>query len=1208
MASRYLVSRVDRFAGLSDRSVPVQLSRIESPDLLNIDFSDRTLVRRKGFSRLTSSCMKDASLALNGYDSYARIPHDTSYDVSGGTETVAVGFHAKLVQMPSAEVTFLSRGYGTGANRFLQISYDPTINSNLGGWRCRAYDATNTTLRNVTVNDGDASTSQLSKVRNVYVAVSSGTTHQLVVTDENGSSIGSQTFTMAGWVNDSFDWIIGCDTTDGTTIPSEGDSSYARGSIGELRMEFTTGASTYVSIAGRELRVNASDDETSTLEGYWKFNDGIGATLTDSSSNANHAVAGHIGPTWVTDTSLILGTAGIRFNGGRGHIQVDATNVAASFTTNGPWGITFLFTPKLAQGETTVRDQTIFWSGTGTTNPSPFGFQVSSDNLVFKYYDGTSTTTVTSSWALSSYADSPIRVIAGIAPSGTSMQMWITDGTSIDAQSSSSPNGVPGSASSNWSIGRLCTQFAEPQTFNDSSAFCIVDDFAFFKNQSATGLSIINWLPGSFTTANHVLTQFSKLNPAASNVGPNNPIVKEWALPMDEGSGNTLASNGSLTTTNSLLPLARQNFAWAEGLVCPDAAPEITLLKDYRAISSTGSFKRRVLVASGTTLYEVDPSDWSMRVVAGNLPKGGKWSASQYGDQMYLACANGQRPIVYDGSAVNQVGIDAPVSVSTITAGSVTGTMAGTYFVYVTFRNSKTGAESNPGPSNSVTISGGNNGIDSMTLPISPDPQVDQRRIWITAAGGTDGSTAYLSATVADNTTATYTTDITAVGTTPTLEYLLNEPAPQGSLVLTWKDRLWVAGNSVSPTRVYYSTAGTLTSFYSVTQFLDTDQDAGDPIVGLKNLRNELVTYFRDGRAAITATGNTAEPFILDHINNDVGAVSHHAILIYENRHIFLGERDVWLWAGEDAENISSPVGSDRPSIKYYVRETIADAYKSSNAHMALDRSRDQLWLAVTTGSNTRNNEVLVLDISQGVWSRYQMDLDIVAEIEDANDEPTLFGASRGYLVKLNTGKGDGLATPRLGTCTGASTTVSVRTNLNLTGSNYAGLYLHVYDATDGTVERVRIARNDTQTFYLSSALSFTPDASDKAVVGGIPWKAEFVADFGSPMSLKRIRWVKAAGFRDETDGNDPLFRVMVEPNVNQRVWPFTSPVKATSTWADGDILKDLMFGGLGRLFRVMISSTGVSDSNDTGEPFPGQDDRIHITEFQIEAEEVSAR
>jgi len=1220
MARRKRLSRVDRFAGLSDRAVPAHLSRIECPDLLNIDFSDRTLKRRSGYSRLTTTPFFDSSLRLNGYDSFARIPYATNYDPNS---RLGLAIHARLSSFPSSETTVISRGFGTGSSRFFQLSYDPTINTNLGGWRCRVYDAgTAAALQNVTLNDGDAAQSQLGEVRHLRFTWSgTSDTYDFTVYDSAGAQIATTTLAIETWATNTQDFIIGCDPSDGTTIPSEGDSSYFAGSAAEMILFTGNTADIPPAISGRELINDANLDELDFygIDGYWKMNDGTGTALAESVAS-NDGYIGSAGAEWTTDQTKISGPSGIQFNGARGHIQVDATNVRTdAFTdTNSTyrlWTLAFLFTPRLATGETTVRDQTIFWAGsdaTGTSNPQPLGIRVVSDQLQFDYVDGTGLNTFTITQALSSLVNVRCRVMCGVTQTAATEDFVASisgeNGTVAGLGPGNTVSGNPtGTVSTNWSVGRKVNSYANPVSFptiagsGGQSGYCWVDDFAFFKCYLAS----VSPASGLISVPGFPVVEMNKIESIPTVASVSNI----WSMALDDGTGSTIATTGSLTSTAVLLPENNTPFNWDSGLVEPDQAPEITLLADYRRVLGTGGFKRSILAISGTTLHEVDPSDGSYKTISGSLPKGGKWSHTQYADRVYMACNNGQPPIVYNGSTVTAVGIAAP-GLAPVAAGSTTGggglTLLATYQIYVTYRNSSTGVESNPGPVQAFTLAGTENTIDSIQLSVSPDPQVNQRRIWITAANAAAGSAAFLSATVDDNTTAAYGVDITALGVTPTLDYINNEQAPQGSVVEAWNDRLFVGGNTDFPTRVYYSaTPGSLEGFNTTTKFEDADLDAGDPVIGIKVLRDNLVAYLRDGRIAFTATGDDTAPYFTTRLNQDVGAVSEHSILIYENRHIFLGERDVWIWAGDDATNLSSPTQADRPSVKRFIRETINDA-KKSNASVAIDRSRDTVWFAVATGSSTRNDAVLTLDISQGVWSRYDLQLDVVAEIEDLNDEPTIYGAAEGHILTLNTGNGDGAAVDIVPTS--GTTSSMTKTSAGWTINAYKGLCWHFYDISAGTVESVTISRNTADTLYFRTAVAEAPTSSDRSVIGGIKWYADFDADFGSTLDLKVLDFIKTSLFIDDAPANDDYFRVIVEPNIMTQAWTVgTASTTDTSIGSLTGTIADFRFGGTGRTFRVKFTSSPI-ESLAAGLIMPSVEPSISIIEFQTEAAEVSAR
>lgn len=1204
MPTRDLVSRVDRFAGLSDRSVPVQLTRIESPDLLNVEFSDRTLKKRLGYQRLTTETLKDSSLSFNGYDSFARIRHNTAYDVN---PDIGVAFHCTLGSFPNTSKTYLARGFGTGASRYLRFYYDPTLNTNQGGWAVDAYDATAATLRTLTVNDGNGGTSGFNEGRVlVFHKVSAGTTYTFSVYKISGALVGSATATITTFpslaVNVS-DWFLGCDSPDGLVVPTEGDASYAQGLMAELKVFTGTLSDPALLVTGRELYDDPSATEITPLDGYWRLNDGQGVELADRSSVNNPGITGSAGAEWVTGAGVI-GSAALRFHGERGHIHVDATNIAApAFTasTSGfrRWSFSFILTPRMAQGETTVRNQTLFWSGVNVTNPEPLGIIVNADQIEVKYFD-TSLKTIVVTGALSTYVDQPVRVFVTathLSGSERIQASWTPDGVTFFSGPGigTTVSGDPTTVSTDWTIGRKLASVSLPFTYHDRSAFCTLDEFVLFRNiQAANGSGGTFW--GSY--ANPI----ARVDQNAVAATGTSFEVLYWKMFLDDGQGDMPETGGLFSSSAYLYPQTVAGFLWGEGLVEPASAPKITLLRDFRRIGPKGQFIRTILAISGTTLYEIDPSTGSASIVVGNLAKGGKWSSDQYADRVYMACANGQRPVVYDGSSVSAVGIQAPNVASVSTQANLgLGTMGpGVYQIYVTFRNSVTGVESNPSPPEAFTISAPNTGITSIQLPISPDPQVNQRRIWISAVGGAVGSSAFLSATVDDNVTANSTTDINSVGVTPILEYLNNQEAPVGSVVSVWKDRLFVTGNPMFPTRVYYSGPGQLESYNHTTNFEDADLDAGDPVVSLRPLRDTLVASLRDGRVGVTATGSTATPFFLSRLNQDVGAVSHNTVLVFKNRHIFLGERDMWVWDGDNESNLSSPPEFDRPSVKNFIRETLADAYKAENAHIALHRSRDQVWLACTTEGNICNDTILVLDITQGVWSRYEMDMDVLAEIEDSNDEPTLYGGSHGHVVKLDTTPFDGAQAVAATVLTGTTSSVQV-SGASWTVDAYKGLYAWVYDITADVVEKRLVSRNTADTLYFTTALSFTPASGDKLVIAGIPFYADFLFDFGNPMTEKRARWVKMAG-----EGGTAV-RVSYQSNQPGRTWTF-NPEETHFEWANGEVVQDVFACGLGRSFRVRVAETGY-DAASSVVPFPGAGGLVfQLFELQMEAEELSVR
>ena len=424
MAGRKVTSRIDAFAGFSDRDLPTSLTRIESPDLRNVDFSGRGMERRNGYTRVhtSSGMLRDSSARFDGVNDFITIRDQTSFDFAAKGY---VGIGVVLREFPTAEVTILSRGSGTSSSRVFRLSYDPGTSN--GVWRLRMYDGS--TLQNVTVADGDGNDSAVNSYRFIEVYYN-GSNYSFNVLNSAGAAVATAaTFALGGspnWLASADGWRLASDTT---------SAGFANCTLCEFRLyNHASAKPSFQGAYNREL----TDTEAESCVGYWKLNDGNGSTVTDSSGNNITGIIGGEGPEWVTDSSVVVGRSGLEFFGESGFIDVLADGGVASRSFNlwdtgtqalwtsgadgrRSWVFTFIYTPRLAPGETTVRDQTLFWSG-AATDPSPLGVRVESEDLKIYYRDaasGTQSTSVAASNLLTANVNKRHRVVINCRRAGT---------------------------------------------------------------------------------------------------------------------------------------------------------------------------------------------------------------------------------------------------------------------------------------------------------------------------------------------------------------------------------------------------------------------------------------------------------------------------------------------------------------------------------------------------------------------------------------------------------------------------------------------------------------------------------------------------------------------------------------------------------------------------------------------------------------------
>ena len=287
----------------------------------------------------------------------------------------------------------------------------------------------------------------------------------------------------------------------------------------------------------------------------------------------------------------------------------------------------------------------------------------------------------------------------------------------------------------------------------------------------------------------------------------------------------------------------------------------------------------------------------------GTLP-GQPTSAVTYKGWVFIATTGGMRKT--DGTNLFNWGIAAPTTAPSATAGSA-GNLNGTYQWRVTFVR-KQGTyivESNPSPA-SAPLSLTNQRAN-LTIPTSPDPQVNARRIYRT--GGTR-TTWDLVAEINDNTTTTFTdntADSALVGA-PTLSFY-HDPPPVATIVVAHRERLFLAGNSSYPTRVFFSTFGEPEYFPPMTpddpmggSWFEVGQQDGQPVTAMAPVGTMLAIF--KTRSCWLLRGESQADFVLQPFAN-IGAASHRSVAPYAGLVFLWDGTNLFLYRGESFENLS---------------------------------------------------------------------------------------------------------------------------------------------------------------------------------------------------------------------------------------------------------------------------------------------------------------
>lgn len=1219
-----LRARIDRFAGLSDRRIPTKLSRIECPRLMNVDFSERIAKKRLGFSRLHTGCLKNASARFKPRidatvaveNSYGRISYRSAYNSSGAGNANFVSVVCALRDRPTAAATVVQKGYGAVANMQFRIYYDPTLNANAGGWTGTMYDSGAAALRTMSVNDGDGI--HCPPPRYLQLGYNSAGAMALQVWDvATGATVGTTTAAWTGpGVSVTEDITVGVGMSASNTIGTD----WINASICEFRVGVGTSATTslYATSSNTRYGRELTPAETALFKGYWKLNDGSSnGKFADSTSALNDGYFPRTPPAWTTDSTKCLGQSGLRFNNGDhwAHLYVAAGTSAYGtvFTGTVPrWTLRGTFAPEAATGSATYPDQTLLWSGTGGAIPAPVGIRIVGDQFIGYYRDGANTRTPSPTipggvsslvgkkirWALYRYGAGNGSVTMSVGFESSPGVMTTYNNTVACTAAAA------GVVADDWCLGRHVTAYATQTTgtfgtFTAADGQCLgtIDDLQLIWTNSTSGwVGLGNVAPGPLYAMNEV-SSWQALSGTHQTI---------WYFNLNEGAGSTFTATSNFLTgttyAGALYPIQHDGILWGDGLVEPYLAPRIRGIYDFKRFLTDGTPRRSCLAVCGSTLYDIDTtSNTATPVAAGIHQSNGLVTFAQYGQRVFIAEANGQRPMVWDGQTLRWMGIVAPTApIGQVVLAAGGAFVAGAYYLYYTFRNTVTGEESNP--SRGVLINPAlNNKIDSLAIQTSPDPQVDQRRIYITGVGGADGSVAYLVTTINDNVTTNWTTDITAgvtsgISISTTSGYLDRKEPPQGSLVGIHKDFAFVGGNQKYPTRLWRSAVGQPGAFQytdSTGLYVDLDLDSGDIITSMFRTNDYLMVGIRDGTARVWSTGDTNNPIQFDFLPVQHGPVGPQTWTEADGTFFYITERDIFRMDGQNEVNISSPPTEGYPSVQYFLRNSVNPATRYLYCAATL-RSKNQAWFGFASQGT------LIYDYSQGIFSLYDIYPDVLAEVEDNNDTPSVFAGIQGFVCKMEAQAYDGISVARSGSVS-ASAASTLQTTDSI-GSIARGHRIHTYDPVTETVATwtvysVTSGSPNTITFYESG----TPAVNAKWCCGGVPFFMEFVVDFGDPMSGKLLRWIRLLGTSD-SDLN--FARIVYKGDASTRVVSMANGRFHNQQWLADENFKLINIGGLFTNARFLIGDTGFS-ANKGADAYPNMNGYIDIHAVEFEADSL---
>lgn len=550
----------------------------------------------------------------------------------------------------------------------------------------------------------------------------------------------------------------------------------------------------------------------------------------------------------------------------------------------------------------------------------------------------------------------------------------------------------------------------------------------------------------------------------------------------------------------------------------------ITSITDYVMYEDDGSHTSRMIVTGD------DGGVWSLgfglspsSIVSGVFTADAPPSVALAKNLCFIVDDVAQRKLW--GINCWKFGIERPSTAPSIGPGLV-GVMTGTYEVRVTFGNSNTGHESSAGPtSNAATAT--LNQLGFADIPVSTDPQVDQRHIYIR---NTDSQTIFRRAGTIENNTATVyalnvDTSTLVVSGPNTLE---NDPPPSTAKHIAWHNSyMFVADEG----NLYWSKQNQPEAFDSSFEGEPVGAGDGQSITALYSFQDILLIF--KTRSVYALQGSTPSTWRLSQLFSDIGCIGEKSIITANGA--------VWFWATGSINGPAQWDGSGAPTPIGPLLLDFRQLPQQRGICAGLDYTNSLvLWsIPYDSGDDTHNSRIIAIHYERGIVASDKwdgMDISAIANVTTTSDglrQDLFFGNYNGTVFIQQEAVADGF--PLSGTLSG--TFIPVGTSISsITGTgfytagntNLAEVYVTILDADGAWVARKRISSSTSTVLTLASSVTdLTPGSTYTYLIGVPNFEWHTVEEDGDqPFLQKRLLKGFISMTMDSVEGDTHTARI----------------------------------------------------------------------------------
>lgn len=317
----------------------------------------------------------------------------------------------------------------------------------------------------------------------------------------------------------------------------------------------------------------------------------------------------------------------------------------------------------------------------------------------------------------------------------------------------------------------------------------------------------------------------------------------------------------------------------------------------------------------------------------------------------------------------------------------------GDYSYVVTYlRGGNYPCESNPSPETETKAITAGNVFKLTNIPVSSEPEVDEKNIWRTK----EGESTYNWVNRIANATVEYEDDVGDPGLGDEVSYD-NYPPPAGDSIEIWDDTLWVSGVPGYMEGLFRSQRDYLEQFLrTATGYMPLREKEADPTVRNKEFKNNLYAFKSNSIWGISRSGSS---YLIDKMPGEVGLAAAASLADCGEFLIFLSNyHRIEIFDGYKiiTPKMTNKVRATLKSInKTYVHRSTAQNYEKEN----------EFKLSIPTGSSQVPNETIVFNYKEGNFfiDTYNQNICSVNVLDISKGERAMvYGTTEGELYKVD--------------------------------------------------------------------------------------------------------------------------------------------------------------------------------------------------------------